>query len=100
MTLATLGTLGEAQELDQLAQPERYQALYAPLQLPALLRRRGKPLRGQSRREIGHGALAERALEPVIPDEETFPYTIRLVSECCHPTARPRWPPSVAPRWR
>ncbi len=38
-------------------------------------------LRGQSRREIGHGALAERALEPVIPAEETFPYTLRLVSE-------------------
>jgi polyribonucleotide nucleotidyltransferase len=41
-----------------------------------------RPLRGQSRREIGHGALAERALEPVIPAEETFPYTLRLVSEC------------------
>ncbi len=40
-----------------------------------------KPLRGQSRREVGHGALAERALEPVIPAEETFPYTIRVVSE-------------------
>ena len=38
-------------------------------------------LRGQSRREIGHGALAERALEPVIPAEETFPYALRLVSE-------------------
>ena len=40
-----------------------------------------KMLRGQSRREIGHGALAERALEPVIPSEETFPYALRLVSE-------------------
>ena len=40
-----------------------------------------KPLRGQSRREVGHGALAERALEPVIPAEEFFPYTIRVVSE-------------------
>jgi polyribonucleotide nucleotidyltransferase len=40
-----------------------------------------KPLRGQSRREVGHGALAERALEPVIPDEKEFPYTLRLVSE-------------------
>ena len=40
-----------------------------------------KPLRGQSRREVGHGALAERALEPVIPAAETFPYTIRVVSE-------------------
>ena len=40
-----------------------------------------KQLRGQSRREVGHGALAERALEPVIPAEETFPYTIRIVSE-------------------
>ena len=40
-----------------------------------------KQLRGQGRREVGHGALAERALEPVIPAEETFPYTIRVVSE-------------------
>ncbi len=40
-----------------------------------------KPLRGPGRREIGHGALAERALEPLIPSEEEFPYTIRLVSE-------------------
>lgn len=40
-----------------------------------------KPLRAPGRREIGHGALAERALEPVIPSEEEFPYTIRVVSE-------------------
>ena len=39
------------------------------------------PIRGPGRREIGHGALGERALEPVIPDEKDFPYTIRLVSE-------------------
>ena len=40
-----------------------------------------RPLRGPGRREIGHGALAERALEPLIPSEDEFPYTIRLVSE-------------------
>ena len=78
--MATLGTLGEAQELDNLSpvDTKRYMHHY---NFPPSSTGEVKPLRSQSRREIGHGALAERALEPVIPNEETFPYTLRLVSE-------------------
>ncbi len=80
LTLATLGTPREAQEMDTLAPMEnkRYMHHY---NFPPYSTGEVKPLRGQSRREIGHGALAERALVPVIPDESEFPYTIRLVSE-------------------
>jgi polyribonucleotide nucleotidyltransferase len=80
LSLATLGTLGEAQELDTLTPTDtkRYMHHY---NFPPFSTGEVKPLRGQSRREVGHGALAERALEPVIPAEETFPYTIRVVSE-------------------
>ncbi len=80
LTLATLGTLGEAQELDNLSpiDSKRYMHHY---NFPPFSTGEVKPLRGQSRREVGHGALAERALEPVIPTEESFPYTLRLVSE-------------------
>lgn len=80
LTLATLGTLGEAQELDGLTpiDTKRYMHHY---NFPPFCTGEVKPLRGQSRREIGHGALAERALEPVIPPEDKFPYTLRLVSE-------------------
>ncbi len=80
LTMATLGTLGEAQELDNLSpiDSKRYMHHY---NFPPFSTGEVKPLRGQSRREVGHGALAERALEPVIPTEESFPYTLRLVSE-------------------
>jgi len=76
-----LGTLGEAQSIDSLSpvNTKRYMHHY---NFPPYSVGEVRPLRGQSRREIGHGALAERALEPVIPAEETFPYTLRLVSEC------------------
>jgi polyribonucleotide nucleotidyltransferase len=80
LTLATLGTPKEAQEIDSLSpnDTKRYMHHY---NFPPYSTGEVKMLRGQSRREIGHGALAERALEPVIPAEETFPYTLRLVSE-------------------
>ncbi|MDL1941753.1 polyribonucleotide nucleotidyltransferase [Chloroflexi bacterium CFX2] len=80
LSFATLGTLGEAQELDNLSpmDTKRYMHHY---NFPPFSTGEVKPLRGQSRREVGHGALAERALEPVIPSEESFPYTIRVVSE-------------------
>ncbi len=80
LTMATLGTLGEAQELDTLTpvDTKRYMHHY---NFPPYSVGEVKPLRGQSRREVGHGALAERALEAVIPDESVFPYTLRLVSE-------------------
>ncbi|MEW5940026.1 MAG: polyribonucleotide nucleotidyltransferase [Chloroflexota bacterium] len=80
LSLATLGTLGEAQEIDSLSPQDtkRYMHHY---NFPPFSTGEVKPLRGQSRREVGHGALAERALEPVIPAEESFPYTLRVVSE-------------------
>ena len=80
LTLATLGTPKEAQELDNLVETEskRYMHHY---NFPPYSTGEVKRLGGQSRREIGHGALAERALVPVIPDEKSFPYTLRLVSE-------------------
>jgi len=80
LSFATLATLGEAQELDNLSpiKGKRYLHHY---NFPPYSTGEAKPLRGQSRREVGHGALAERALEPVIPAEESFPYTIRVVSE-------------------
>ncbi|SHJ44592.1 polyribonucleotide nucleotidyltransferase [Tepidibacter formicigenes] len=80
LTVATLGALGDVQVLDGLEDEEdkRYMHHY---NFPAYSVGETRPLRGPGRREIGHGALAERALEPVIPSKEEFPYTIRLVSE-------------------
>ncbi len=80
LTLATLGTPREAQELDNLtpSDSKRYMHHY---NFPPFCTGEVRPLRGTSRREVGHGALAERALVPVIPSESEFPYTLRLVSE-------------------
>ncbi|HZD56629.1 MAG TPA: polyribonucleotide nucleotidyltransferase, partial [Anaerolineales bacterium] len=80
ITLATLGTPREAQELDSLTpfESKRYIHHY---NFPPFSTGETRPLRGASRRDIGHGALAERALRPMIPPEEEFPYTLRLVSE-------------------
>jgi polyribonucleotide nucleotidyltransferase len=80
LTLATLGTPREAQELDTLtpAESKRYMHHY---NFPPFSVGEVRPLRGASRRDVGHGALAERALVPVIPEEKDFPYTLRLVSE-------------------
>ena len=80
LSFATLATLGEAQELDNLSpnHTKRYMHHY---NFPPFSVGEARFLRGSSRREIGHGALAERALEPVLPNEETFPYAIRVVSE-------------------
>ena len=80
LTLATLGTPKESQELDNLSPNDRKRYIHH-YNFPPYSTGEVKMLRGQSRREIGHGALVERALEPVIPAEETFPYTLRLVSE-------------------
>jgi len=80
MTIATLGTISEAQSLDGLSLEEskRYMHQY---NMPPYSVGEAKPMRGVGRREIGHGALAERALEPVLPSEAEFPYCMRLVSE-------------------
>ena len=79
-TLATLGTLRDAQALDNLT-PEKERRYMHHYNFPPFCTGETRVLRGTSRREIGHGALAERALLPVIPPKEEFPYSIRLVSE-------------------
>jgi polyribonucleotide nucleotidyltransferase len=80
LNIATLGALGDVQKLDGLDEEEnkRYMHHY---NFPAYSVGEARPSRGPGRREIGHGALAERALVPVIPSKEDFPYAIRLVSE-------------------
>lgn len=80
-TIATLGTPRDAQTLDNLTPNESKRYLHH-YNFPPFSVGETRFLRGASRREIGHGALAERALVPVIPDETDFPYTLRLVSEC------------------
>ncbi|SNB74856.1 polyribonucleotide nucleotidyltransferase [Thermoflexus hugenholtzii] len=80
LSVATLATLAEQQELDTLA-PEETKRYIHHYNFPPFSTGEVRVLRGASRREIGHGALAERALLPVIPPEEEFPYTIRVVSE-------------------
>ncbi|MCH8064741.1 MAG: polyribonucleotide nucleotidyltransferase [Chloroflexi bacterium] len=80
LTIATLGSFGEQQRLDNLSPEERKRFLHH-YNFPPFSVGEARPLRGTSRRETGHGALAERAMEAVIPSEEDFPYTIRLVSE-------------------
>ncbi|MBQ6713407.1 MAG: polyribonucleotide nucleotidyltransferase [Selenomonadales bacterium] len=80
LTITTLGAIGDEQILDGLGTEEskRYMHHY---NFPAFSVGETRPSRGPGRREIGHGALAERALVPMIPSEDVFPYTIRLVSE-------------------
>ncbi len=80
LTVTTLGSVSEAQQLDGLSNEEskRYMHQY---NMPSYATGEAGRLRSPNRREVGHGALAERALLPVIPTEEEFPYAMRLVSE-------------------
>lgn len=80
LTIATLGTISEQQKLDGIDDQENKRYIHH-YNFPSYSVGETRPSRGPGRREIGHGALAERALEPVIPSVEEFPYTIRLVSE-------------------
>ncbi|MBR2349462.1 MAG: polyribonucleotide nucleotidyltransferase [Clostridia bacterium] len=80
LTTATLGTISEAQKLEGL-DDEVFKRYIHHYNMPGYSTGEAKPLRSPGRREIGHGALAERALEPVLPSEEFFPYAIRTVSE-------------------
>ncbi|ASS91513.1 polyribonucleotide nucleotidyltransferase [Bacillaceae bacterium ZC4] len=80
LSICTLGALGDVQILDGLGVEESKRFMHHYNFPPFSVGETG-PMRGPGRREIGHGALGERALEPVIPSERDFPYTIRLVSE-------------------
>jgi polyribonucleotide nucleotidyltransferase len=80
VTVVTLGSTAEEQRLDSIS-PETTKRYIHHYNFPPFSVGEVRRMRGPGRRDIGHGALAERALEPVIPDAEEFPYTMRLVSE-------------------
>ena len=80
-TITTLAPLSEAQKVDGLDESETSKRYMHHYNFPSYSVGETKPSRGPGRREIGHGALAERALVPVLPSEEEFPYAIRTVSE-------------------
>jgi polyribonucleotide nucleotidyltransferase len=80
LTIATLGTPGDAQEMDDL-HPDAKKRYMHHYNFPPYSVGEAKPMRSAGRREIGHGALAERALVPVLPSKSEFPYVLRLVSE-------------------
>jgi polyribonucleotide nucleotidyltransferase len=81
LSIATLGTPGDAQELADDLHPEDEKRYLHHYNFPPYSVGETRPLRSPGRREIGHGALAERALLPVIPPQEKFPYVLRVVSE-------------------
>ncbi len=81
LTVATLGPSSDVQRIDTIS-PEESKRYLHHYNMPPYSTGENKPMRGPGRREIGHGALAERALVPVLPSADEFPYVIRLVSEC------------------
>jgi DNA polymerase III epsilon subunit family exonuclease len=81
LTVATLGASSDIQRIDTIS-PKTEKRYLHHYNMPPYSTGENKPMRGPGRREIGHGNLAERALLPVLPSQEDFPYVIRLVSEC------------------
>jgi len=81
VTIATLGSSSDVQRIDTIS-PKTEKRYIHHYNFPPYSTGENKPMRGPSRRDIGHGNLAERALVPVLPSHEDFPYVIRLVSEC------------------
>ena len=81
LSIATLGPSSDVQRIDTIS-PETEKRYLHHYNMPPYSTGENKPMRGPGRREIGHGNLAERALLPVLPSQEEFPYVIRVVSEC------------------
>jgi DNA polymerase III epsilon subunit family exonuclease len=81
LSIATLGPSSDVQRIDTIS-PETEKRYLHHYNMPPYSTGENKPMRGPGRREIGHGNLAERALVPVLPDPDEFPYVIRVVSEC------------------
>ncbi|HEU4671976.1 MAG TPA: polyribonucleotide nucleotidyltransferase [Candidatus Limnocylindrales bacterium] len=81
LSIATLGSSSDVQRIDTIS-PETEKRYIHHYNFPPYSTGENKPMRGPSRRDIGHGHLAERALVPVLPDHDEFPYVIRVVSEC------------------
>ena len=80
LSVATLGPLGDRQRLDNIS-PQQFKRYLHHYNFPPFSVGEARPLRGPGRREIGHGMLAERAVEPMLPSFDDFPYTIRVVSD-------------------
>jgi polyribonucleotide nucleotidyltransferase len=80
LVVTTLGTTMDEQKIDEL-EGQRWKSYMLHYNFPSYSVGEVRPIRGPGRREIGHGALAERAIEPVIPSDDSFPYTIRVVSD-------------------
>lgn len=80
LTILALGSIREAQKIDSLGK-EEFKRYIHHYNFPPFSTGETRPIRGPRRRDIGHGALAEKALRPMIPDEDKFPYVLRLVSE-------------------
>jgi polyribonucleotide nucleotidyltransferase len=80
LSIATLGTPGDAQDMDDL-HPDEHKRYMHHYNFPPYSVGETRPMRSPGRREVGHGALAERALVPVLPPREEFPYVLRVVSE-------------------
>ncbi|MBI1389133.1 MAG: polyribonucleotide nucleotidyltransferase [bacterium] len=80
LVISTLGTVSDEQKVDNLTE-EYFKQFFLHYNFPPFSVGEVRPMRGPGRREIGHGALAERALKAVIPTQEEFPYTVRLVSD-------------------
>ncbi|MEG0875094.1 MAG: polyribonucleotide nucleotidyltransferase [Clostridiales bacterium] len=80
LNVCTLGTISDEQKIDGLGSDENKRYIHH-YNFPPFSVGEARPMRGPGRREIGHGALAEKAVEPMIPGEDVFPYTLRLVSE-------------------
>ena len=94
-----MGTLKEEMRLDTLGlETKKY--YWHHYNFPPFSVGEAGRMGGVKRRDIGHGALAERALAPMVPSTEEFPYTIRVVSTSSSQTAPPRWPPFADPRCR
>ncbi len=81
LTTCTLGAMSEVQRLDGIDADEEFKRYMHHYNMPPYSTAEARPLKSPGRREIGHGALAERALEPMLPSVEEFPYAIRTVSE-------------------
>jgi polyribonucleotide nucleotidyltransferase len=81
LAVITLGTASDEQRIDTLSEDDSRKSFILHYRFPPFCVGETKPLRGPSRREVGHGALVERALQPILPGSETFPYTIRVVAE-------------------
>ena len=99
LVVATLGTAQDEQVVDAI-EGEFKEHFMLHYNFPPFSVGETGRMGSPGRREIGHGKLAWRAVHPLLPTKEDFPYTLRVVSEITESTAPPRWRPSAAPRWR